>query len=81
MNLALSSLLMKSLLNEISLLLADMVSKKKVEILLEIAEDLPDIEADALKVKGIIYNLLSNAVKFTPRAVKLVCGRRELIPR
>jgi two-component system CheB/CheR fusion protein len=33
---------------------------------LEIAEDLPDIEADELKVKEIIYNLLSNAVKFTP---------------
>jgi two-component system CheB/CheR fusion protein len=35
-------------------------------MLLEIAEDLPDIEADELKVKEIIYNLLSNAVKFTP---------------
>jgi two-component system cell cycle sensor histidine kinase PleC len=33
---------------------------------LEIAEDIPDIEADELKVKEIIYNLLSNAIKFTP---------------
>jgi two-component system CheB/CheR fusion protein len=66
MKLALSSLLMKSLLNDISMLVADMVSKKKIEMLLEIAEDLPNIEADELKVKEIIYNLLSNAVKFTP---------------
>ncbi len=66
MTLALSSLPMKSLLHEISLLVADMVSKKKLKILLEIAEDLPNIEADELKVKEIIYNLLSNAVKFTP---------------
>jgi two-component system CheB/CheR fusion protein len=66
MKLALSSLSMKSLLNELSMLVADMVSKKKIEMLLEIAEDLPNIDADELKVKEIIYNLLSNAVKFTP---------------
>jgi two-component system CheB/CheR fusion protein len=71
MKLALSSLPMKSLLNEISLLVADMVSKKKIEMSLEIAEDLPNIEADELKVKEIIYNLLSNAVKFTPEGGKL----------
>ena len=66
MRLTLSILPMKNLLNEISLLVADMVSKKQHEILLEIADDLPDIEADELKVKEVIYNLLSNAVKFTP---------------
>ena len=53
------------------MLVADMVSKKKIEMLLEIAEDLPNIEADELKVKEIIYNLLSNAVKFTPEGGKL----------
>jgi two-component system CheB/CheR fusion protein len=71
MKLSLSSLPMKSLLNEISLLLEDMVSKKKLQMLLEIAEDLPNIEADELKVKEIIYNLLSNAVKFTPEGGKI----------
>ena len=62
---------MKSILNDISMLVADMVSKKKIEMLLEIAEDLPDIEADELKVKEIIYNLLSNAVKFTSEGGKI----------
>jgi two-component system CheB/CheR fusion protein len=71
MKLALSILPMKSLLNDISMLVADMVSKKKIEMLLEIAEDLPNIEADELKVKEIIYNLLSNAVKFTPEGGKI----------
>jgi two-component system cell cycle sensor histidine kinase PleC len=71
MKLVLSSVPLKSLLNDISLLLADMVSKKKIEFLLEIAEDLPNIEADDLKVKEIMYNLLSNAVKFTPEGGKI----------
>ena len=71
MKLSLSSLPMRSLLNEISLLVEDTVSKKKIEMSLEIAEDLPNIEVDELKVKEIIYNLLSNAVKFTPDGGKI----------
>jgi two-component system CheB/CheR fusion protein len=71
MKLAISILPMKSLLNEISLLVADMVSKKNIEMILEIAGDLPDIEADELKVKEIMYNLISNAVKFTPEGGKI----------
>ncbi len=71
MKLALSNLPMKSLLNEISLLVADMVSRKKLQMSLEIAQDLPDIQADELKVKEILYNLLSNAVKFTPEGGKI----------
>jgi two-component system CheB/CheR fusion protein len=71
MKLSLSNLPMKTLLNDISMLVADMVSKKKIEMVLEIAADTPNIEADELKVKEIIYNLLSNAVKFTPDGGKI----------
>ncbi|MDZ7663775.1 MAG: histidine kinase dimerization/phospho-acceptor domain-containing protein [Desulfotignum sp.] len=80
MQLALSILPMKNILDEISLLVLDMVSKKKLKMSLEIAEDLPSIEADELKVKQILYNLISNAVKFTPKAAKSACRQRELIP-
>ena len=71
MKLTVSDVSMKSLLNDIALLIEDMAGKKKIEILLEIAKDLPDIEADELKVKEIVYNLLSNAVKFTPDGGKI----------
>jgi two-component system CheB/CheR fusion protein len=71
MNLELSNFPLKNLLNEMLLLLADMVSKKKLQMLLEIAEDLPVIEADELKIRQIIYNLLSNAIKFTPKGGKI----------
>ena len=77
MTLTLSSLSLKSLLTEISMLVADMVSKKKIEMVLEITEDLPNIEADELKVKEIIYNLLSNAVKFTPEGGKIVMRAKK----
>jgi two-component system CheB/CheR fusion protein len=60
------------------MLVADMVSKKKIEMVLEIAEDTPNIEADELKVKEIIYNLLSNAVKFTPDGRKIGMRSRKI---
>lgn len=66
MKLSLCRLSMKTVLNEISMLISDMAGKKNIEIKVEIAEDLPDIDADELKVREILYNLLSNAVKFTP---------------
>jgi two-component system CheB/CheR fusion protein len=71
MTLVLSNLSIKSLLNEISRLVEDIVSKKKIHMSLEIAEDLPNIDADELKVKEILYNLLSNAVKFSPEGGKI----------
>jgi two-component system CheB/CheR fusion protein len=71
MKLTLSDVSMKTLLNDISMLVADMVSKKKIEMQLEIPMDLPNIQADELKVKEIIYNLVSNAVKFTPEGGKI----------
>ena len=65
MTLSLSIFQMPTLLNEISMLVTDLVHKRNIHMLLEIAEDLSSIEADELKVKEIIYNLLSNAIKFT----------------
>jgi len=66
-----SSFSMKSLINEISMLVADMVNNKKIEMSLDIAEALPNIEADELRVREILYNLLSNAIKFTPDGGKI----------
>ena len=66
MKLSVSGIAMKNLLHEIALLVTDMIGKKELQLSLDIAEDLPDIEADELKVREILYNLLSNAVKFTP---------------
>src|SRR5208283_150726 len=80
MKLALSNLPMKNLLSEISLLVADMAGKKKLQLLLEIDKDLPDIEADELKVKEIIYNLLSNVVKFTPEGGKIGMRAKKVGP-
>ncbi|MFA6012378.1 MAG: PAS domain-containing sensor histidine kinase [Desulfobacteraceae bacterium] len=71
MKLVLSNISIKRVINEISQLVEDMAGKKKLHMVFEIAEDLPDIQADELKVKEIFYNLLSNAIKFTPDGDKI----------
>jgi len=78
MKLVLSHVSMKNVLNEISMLVSDIAGNKKIEIDIAIAGDLPDIEADELKVKEIIYNILSNAVKFTPEGGQVGIRARKV---
>jgi signal transduction histidine kinase len=69
---------------ELSSLLANSVSilkekaaKGRVRLVVDAPDDLGVIQADARKLKQILYNLLSNAVKFTPDGgrVTLRAGR------
>lgn len=78
MHLSLTYIPTKALLNEILLLVTDMLSKKNLQMTLEIDEDLPDIQADELKVKEIIYNLISNAAKFTPENGKIFMNAKRI---
>jgi len=77
MTLSLSTVATQGMLGEIAMLVADLVSKKKLEMEVEIAEDLPDIQADELKAKEIVYNLLSNAIKFTPEGGRIGMRARK----
>jgi len=77
MHLVLSRVSTRNLLCEISMLVENIVSKKHIHMTLDIDEDLPDIEADELKVKEILYNILSNAVKFTPEGGKIDLTARQ----
>jgi signal transduction histidine kinase len=53
-------------MEDIHSIVRDVVNKKHLDIQYIIQDDLPDIYADKVKFKRIMYNLLSNAVKFTP---------------
>ena len=80
MKLTISNIPLKNLLHEISLLVEDLVIKKKLKMSIDISDDLPNIEADELKVKEILYNLLSNAVKFSPEESNIGMTAKKLGP-
>jgi PAS domain S-box-containing protein len=52
----------------------------RLDLDVEAAEKLGSIQADARKVKQIVYNLLSNAVKFTPEGGRVTL-RAGCVPR
>jgi len=53
--------------------------KREIAIEVDIPHDLPDLDADPVRFKQILYNLLSNAVKFSPDA-STVTLRARLLP-
>jgi PAS domain S-box-containing protein len=71
----LSSLFMNSLS-----IIREKAATRQIRVGLEAAEELGSIQADARKVKQIVYNLLSNAVKFATEDSQVVlCAGR--VPR
>ncbi len=66
-------------MNSLSII-REKAAAREIRLSLDAAEELGSTQADARKVKQIIYNLLSNAVKFTPErgAVTLRANR---VPR
>jgi len=51
---------------DVQSIVRDMANRKSLDLQIAVQDDLPDIYADQIKFKQIMYNLLSNAVKFTP---------------
>jgi signal transduction histidine kinase len=45
------------------------LQNKPVELKVEVADNLPTVKADRIRVRQILLNLLSNAEKFTPHGV------------
>jgi two-component system, OmpR family, phosphate regulon sensor histidine kinase PhoR len=48
--------------------------KKGVELKLDLADDLPEIHADRMRMEQILSNLLDNALKYTPNGNAITLG-------
>ena len=61
-----------------------LAERRGIEISSSVAQEVPELYIDPLRIKQVLHNLLSNAVKFTPRGGKvclrlLITGSRLLI--
>jgi signal transduction histidine kinase len=61
----------EELINEIAVLTDPLIKEKLIDFKVSIELDNPEVKADKIKIKQIIYNLLSNAIKFTPEKGKV----------
>ena len=53
-------------IEEVTMLIAPLALKKKIDLNIQVEPQLGSINADKIKFKQILYNLASNAIKFTP---------------
>ncbi len=61
------SVSLKSIVESCCVLLAGWPAGREHELAIDIASDLPPVEADPRLLKQVLLNLLSNAVKYSPR--------------
>jgi PAS domain S-box-containing protein len=80
MTLDLEPVLVASLFSNSLSIVREKAATRRIRLDLDAAEELGSIQADARKVKQIVYNLLSNAVKFTPEG-GLVTLHASRVPR
>lgn len=66
----------KERLHRLMATIQPLAAKKRIELLCELEEDLPEVQVDPVRFDQILLNLMSNAVKFTPEK-----GRVEITAR
>jgi len=62
--------------SEVKTLLTPLASKKSIQILSTVDQELTAIKADRTKFKQILYNLMDNAIKFTPEGGNVTVDAR-----
>ncbi|MBP8974945.1 MAG: hypothetical protein KBH93_13845, partial [Anaerolineae bacterium] len=65
MDLALERVRLHDLVEEVAATSHMLLKGKPVELIVDVPEDLPDVQADLLRLRQIVSNLLANAAKFT----------------
>jgi signal transduction histidine kinase/CheY-like chemotaxis protein/HPt (histidine-containing phosphotransfer) domain-containing protein len=69
---------LRSVLDEVADIFRGKVSEKKVELLVHVADDVPDgLVGDPLRLRQVLVNLVGNAFKFTDRGEVVVRATLE----
>jgi signal transduction histidine kinase len=76
-----SSFAIADVLQQVSALNESLISRKHLELRVEVDPELPLVFADREKITHIIGNLFGNAINFTPRGGRVWLAARRAAPR
>jgi signal transduction histidine kinase/DNA-binding response OmpR family regulator len=69
---------MASLVDNVMVSIAGLAGRKRISLTREVAEDLPPLLADEMRLIQVLNNLLSNAIKFSPEGSEIhLTARRQ----
>ncbi|MCX2452889.1 response regulator [Pedobacter sp. PLR] len=77
MKLEFAEVSMTEVATDMRALFAPVAADKKLDLELELAEDLPLVETDKMRLEQVLKNLLSNAIKFTSKGKVSLSIKKE----
>lgn len=72
MSFSFQNLAIHPLIEESVLMMSPLARKKKIDIILEIPQNIPSLKIDRQRIEQVFENLLSNAVKYTQEGGRIV---------
>lgn len=68
-----------NIINSVKTITYPQMKDKKLNLQIEMGKDLPNIYADPVRIKQVLYNLISNSIKFTPEKghIKIKVSRKK----
>lgn len=75
----LSEVSLSAMAQSVAAKLAPLAEEGGLQLFLDLADDLPEIDGDRMRLEQVLTNLVENAIKFTPAGGKIVvsCERRN----
>jgi signal transduction histidine kinase len=73
-----SALSLRRLIDEAMALQSNSAKEASLDIIIESPEEIPDVSADRMKIKNIIFHLVDNAIRYSVRKGKIIITLEKL---
>jgi signal transduction histidine kinase len=73
-----STLSLRGAIDEVVALQSNLAKEANLDITIKSSEEIPDVSADRMKIKNIIFHLVDNAIRYSVRKGKIIITLEKL---